>query len=346
MRFGATILDAEGLRLTADEKALFREAAPFGFILFARNIDSADQIRALCDDFREAAGHECLITIDQEGGRVQRLRAPLAREWRPALDHVQAASDPVRAMYLRARLIAAELHALGIDSNCAPLADIASADTHPFLRNRCYGTDAASVAAIARACAAGHLDGGVVPVMKHIPGHGRSSMDSHHDLPHVTAPAEVLRTEDFAAFTPLKDLPMAMTAHLVYDAFDPRPATLSPVMMQVVRQELGYDGLVMTDDISMKALWAPELSGLQPDDPDMAAGAIARASLDAGCDVALFCNSSLVARAAVVEAAGCMTDAAQRRAEAALDCRQTPAALDTDAAEAELSALMGGQVYG
>lgn len=346
MRFGATILDAEGLRLTADEKALFREAAPFGFILFARNIDSADQIRALCDDFREAAGHECLITIDQEGGRVQRLRAPLAREWRPALDHVQAATDPVRAMYLRARLIAAELHALGIDSNCAPLADIASADTHPFLRNRCYGTDAASVAAIARACAAGHLDGGVVPVMKHIPGHGRSSMDSHHDLPHVTAPAEVLRAEDFAAFTPLKDLPMAMTAHLVYDAFDPRPATLSPVMMQLVRQELGYDGLVMTDDISMKALWAPELPGLQPDDPDMAAGAIARASLDAGCDVALFCNSSLAARAAVVEAAGCMTDAAQRRAEAALACRQTPAVLDTDAAEAELSALMGGQVYG
>jgi len=369
MRFGATILDAEGHRLTAEEKALFREAAPFGFILFARNIDSADQVRALCDDFREAAGHECLITIDQEGGRVQRLRAPLAREWRPALDHVQAASDPLRAMYLRARLIAAELHALGIDSNCAPLADIASDDTHPFLRNRCYGTDAAGVADIARSCAAGHLDGGVVPVMKHIPGHGRSSMDSHHDLPHVSAPAEVLRAEDFAAFTPLKDLPMAMTAHLVYDAFDPRPATLSPVMMQLIRQELGYDGLVMTDDISMKALWAPELqqqaqrpslgggeapsrgegralSGLRPDDPDMAAGAIARASLAAGCDVALFCNSSLAARAAVVQAAGLMTDAAQRRAEAALACRQEPAALDMDAAEAELSALMGGQVYG
>ncbi len=369
MRYGATILDAEGLRLTADEKALFREAAPFGFILFARNIDTADQVRALCDEFREAAGHDCLITVDQEGGRVQRLRAPLAREWRPALDHVEAASDPVRAMYLRARLIAAELRALGIDSNCAPLADVASEATHPFLRNRCYGSDAATVAARARACAEGHLDGGVVPVMKHIPGHGRSTMDSHHDLPHVTAPAEVLRAEDFAAFAALKDLPMAMTAHLVYDAFDARPATLSPVVMHLIREELGYDGLVMTDDISMKALWAPEilhqgqrpnldggkvpsrgegpaLSGLRPDETAHIAGVIARASLDAGCDVALFCNAPLAERAAVAEAAGGMTDAAQRRAEAALACRKSPAALDTAGAEAELSALMGGQVYG
>lgn len=348
MRFGATILDAEGLRLTPDEKALFREAAPFGFILFARNIESADQVRALCDDFRAAAGHDCLITIDQEGGRVQRLRAPLAREWKPALDHVAAASDPERAMYLRGRLIAADLRDLGIDSNCAPVADVASEGTHPFLRNRCYGSDMASVAARARACALGHLDGGVVPVMKHIPGHGRSTMDSHHDLPHVTASAEVLRAEDFAAFAALNDLPMAMTAHLVYDAFDARPATLSPVMMQVIREDLGYDGLVMTDDISMKALWAPEIlqQGQLPDETAHNAGVIAKASLDAGCDVALYCNAPLAERAAVAEAAELMSDAAQRRAEAALACRKPPAALDFDAAEAELSALMGGQVYG
>lgn len=362
MRYGATILDAEGLRLTADEKALFREAAPFGFILFARNIESADQLRRLCDELRAAAGHECLITVDQEGGRVQRLRAPLAREWLPALDHVEAASDPVRAMYLRARLIAAELHALGIDSNCAPLADVATTDTHPFLRNRCYGSDAASVAARARACAQGHLDGGVVPVMKHIPGHGRAAQDSHHDLPHVTASAELLRAEDFAAFAALRDLPMAMTAHLVYDAFDPRPATLSPVMMRLIREELGYDGLVMTDDISMKALWkvaeqdegriltargsGRELSDLRPDDTVTWSAKLARQSLDAGCDVALYCNAPLAERAAVAAAAGFLSDAGQRRAEAALACRTSPAALDLQAAEAELSALMGGRVYG
>jgi beta-N-acetylhexosaminidase len=353
MRFGATILDAEGLRLTADEKALFREAAPFGFILFARNIESGDQLRALCDEFREAAGHDCLITIDQEGGRVQRLRAPLAREFRPALDHVEAASNPVRAMYLRARLIAAELRDYGIDSNCAPLADVANAETHPFLRNRCYGSNVESVAAIARACAEGHLDGGVVPVMKHIPGHGRSTMDSHHDLPHVTAPADLLRAEDFATFTKLRDLQMAMTAHLVYDAFDPRPATLSPVMMEIIRNELGYDGLVMTDDISMKALWqdaaqdeARMAGGPHPDDEVTWSARLARQSLDAGCDVALFCNSSLAARAEVVASAGQMTKAAQRRAEAALACRKPPVVLDTEAVEAELSALMGGQVYG
>ena len=346
MPFGATILDAEGLHLTADEKALFREAAPFGFILFARNIDSADQVRRLCDALRTAAGHDCLITIDQEGGRVQRLRSPLARDWKPALDHVNAASDPVRAMYLRARLIAAELYALGIDSNCAPLVDIAGAGTHPFLRNRCYGETVAEVTARARACAQGHLDGGVVPVMKHIPGHGRSSMDSHHDLPHVSAPAEQLRAADFAAFAALRELPMAMTAHLVYDAFDSRPATLSPVMLEVIRQEIGYDGLVMTDDISMKALWTADATA-QGDGAEMTAGKIARASLDAGCDVALFCNASLAERADVVAAAGAMSASAQRRAEAALACRQPPVALDTGAAEAELSALMGGQqVYG
>ena len=130
--FGATILDATGLRLSPDEKALFRDADPFGFILFARNIDTPDQIRALCDDMREAVGRDCLITIDQEGGRVQRLRAPLGREWMPPLDHaVQAGKEAPRAMYLRYRLIAQELRALGIDSNCAPLADIAGADTHP-----------------------------------------------------------------------------------------------------------------------------------------------------------------------------------------------------------------------
>ena len=207
-RCGATILDAEGLRLTADEKAFFRDADPFGFILFARNIDTPDQVRALCADLRDAVGREAIITIDQEGGRVQRLRAPQWREWLPALDHVTAAGDQAaQAMYLRFRIIAAELRALGIDSNCAPLADIASDITHPFLKNRCYGTDAAQVTAMARAVADGLLDGGVLPVLKHIPGHGRATADSHLALPRVTASLDELRATDFAPFKALNDLP-------------------------------------------------------------------------------------------------------------------------------------------
>ena len=151
MACGATILDAEGVRLTAEEKAFFRAADPFGFILFARNIQSAEQTRALCNELREAVGRNCLITVDQEGGRVQRLRSPLARDWMAPLEHVEQASEQAeRAMYLRYRLIAQELFELGIDSNCAPVGDLITPDTHPFLKNRCYGTDLHQVAILAR----------------------------------------------------------------------------------------------------------------------------------------------------------------------------------------------------
>ncbi|WP_027243716.1 beta-N-acetylhexosaminidase [Leisingera daeponensis] len=334
MTFGATILDADGLRLSADEKAFFRDADPFGFILFARNIESADQVRALCGDFREAVGRDCPITIDQEGGRVQRLREPLGRNWLPPLEHVvRAGAGAERAMYLRYRLIAHELHGLGIDSNCAPIADVACADTHEFLKNRCYGEDTRSVAAIGCAVAQGHLDGGVLPVLKHIPGHGRATADSHLDLPHVASDPETLEQSDFAAFKALNDLPLGMTAHLVYDAYDSRPATTSPVMMQLIREQIGFDGLIMTDDISMKALKGA-LTG------------ITRDSLAAGCDVVLLCNAPLADRIAVAEAAGSMTAAAQTRADRALAARKPPADLDIQAAEDELAALMGGQVYG
>ncbi len=334
MKFGATLLDAEGLRLTAEEKALFADTRPFGFILFARNIDTADQVRALCDDFREAVGWQCPVTIDQEGGRVQRLRAPLAREWLPPLDHARrAGAGAERAMYLRYRLIAHELRGLGIDSNCAPMVDIAGTATHPFLRNRCYGTDATTVARLGRAVAQAHLDGGVLPVVKHIPGHGRATMDSHYDLPHVAAAPQDLEATDFAPFRALNDLPLGMTAHLVYDALDPAPATVSPRMMALIRDQIGFDGLIMTDDISMKAL-----SG--------SLGDLSRAAIAAGCDVVLHCNGSLAERAEVARAAGVMSDAAQKRAQRAIAARRDPAPLDIEAAEAELSALMGGQVYG
>lgn len=334
MRFGATILDAEGLRLTSDETAFFRDANPFGFILFARNLESPDQIRALCGDFRDAVGRDAPIMIDQEGGRVQRLRPPLARQWQPPLDHANLAGGGAeRAMYLRYRLIARELHGLGIDGNCAPMVDIAGETTHEFLKNRCYGDNAQTVARLGRAVADGLLDGGVLPVLKHIPGHGRATLDSHYDLPHVATPAADLDKTDFAPFRALNDLPLGMTAHLVYDAIDPAPATLSPAMMRLIRGQIGFSGLIMTDDISMKALRG-----------DLAA--VSRAAIKAGCDVVLHCNGTLDDRRIVAQAAGDMTDAAQRRAEAALSFRQTPRPLDIQAAETELGHLIRGQGHG
>lgn len=334
MPSGAAIVDADGLRLSADERALFRETDPFGFILFARNIDTPDQVRALCADLREAVGREAIITIDQEGGRVQRLRGPHWREWLPPAETVAGAgADAPRAMYLMYRLIADELRKIGVDSNCAPVADVAGPDTHPFLANRCYGTDPQKVALLARAAAEGMLAGGVLPVVKHMPGHGRATQDSHHDLPRVSTALADLQDIDFAPFRALNDLPMGMTAHLVYETLDTAPATLSRGMVQVIRDDIGFDNLLMTDDISMKAL-----SGTPA---ETAAVAIA-----AGCDVVLYCNGSLQDRRAVLEAAGPMTPEAQRRAVHALSMRKTPDDVDIPALEREFEALLGGTVHG
>lgn len=333
-RFGACILDAEGLRLNAEEKALFREADPFGFILFARNIDTPDQVRALCDDFRESVGRDAPITIDQEGGRVQRLRGPTWREWLPPLAFVQAAgAHAAEAMYLRFRLIADELHALGIDSNCAPMVDVPEPETHAFLYNRCYGLDAGQVARMGQAANDGMLAGGVLPVIKHIPGHGRATADSHFELPRVTADLRELERVDFTPFKALRDTPMGMTAHVVYEAIDTAPATLSPEVMRTIREDIGFDNLIMTDDISMKAL-----SGSLTE--------LSQAALAAGCDVILHCNGTLAERAEVAAAAGEMTEIAQRRALRALSYRQTPDDIDIPALDAQLEALLGGVGHG
>lgn len=330
MNFGAAILDADGLRLTAAERRLFAGADPFGFILFARNIEDADQVRALCDDMRQAVGRNAPILVDQEGGRVQRLRPPLARNWTAPLDFVAAAGARAeRAMYLRYRLIARDLYDIGIDTNCAPMADLAGPDTHEFLKNRCYGGDPAQVATLARAVAEGLLDGGVLPVLKHMPGHGRAHQDSHVDLPQVGTPAETLENTDFAAFRALNDLAMGMTAHVVYSDLDDRAATVSARMMGLIRERIGFQGLVMTDDISMQALRASPAEN-------------SRAALAAGCDAVLFCNAPLEDRRAVAQACGRMTDTAQARADAALAARRTPRDLDVAAAEAELNDLTGG----
>jgi beta-N-acetylhexosaminidase len=277
---------------------------------------------------REAVGREAPITIDQEGGRVQRLRPPLAREWLSPLDFVaDAGAEAGEAMYLRYRLIAAELTELGIDSNCAPMVDIAGPETHAFLANRCYGITPEAVAELGRAVADGLLDGGVLPIVKHIPGHGRSTLDSHFDLPRVAAPRDALMATDFAPFRALNDLPMGMTAHLVYEALDDQPATLSPVVMQLIREEIGFDGLIMSDDITMKAL-----SGTPAE--------IAQQTIAAGCDVVLHCNAAFKDRVTVAAAAGAMSEVAQARAEAALARRRSPAPLDIPEVDAQLRRLL------
>ena len=333
-RFGATILDAEGLRLTAEEKAFFRDADPFGFILFARNIESPGQLAALCAEMREAVGREAVITIDQEGGRVQRLRAPHWREWVPPLEQVEhAGAEAERVMYLRYRIIAHELRAVGIDSNCAPLVDVATPGTHPFLRNRCYGGSAEAVARIGRAVAEAHLDGGVLPVVKHIPGHGRAQSDSHLELPRVDVVKNALQEIDFSPFRALCDMPLGMTAHVVYEALDTGPATLSARVMAMIRGEIGFGGLIMSDDISMKAL-AGDL------------GDLSREAIAAGCDVVLHCNGTLDEKRLVAEAAGRMGEVAQARAECALAARRVPGEIDIAALEAEFEALSKGAVDG
>ena len=327
----ACIFGCEGPALGDAERAFFAETAPWGFILFARNVETPDQLRRLTGDLRDAVGRDAPIFVDQEGGRVQRLRAPYWREWLPPLDTVEAAGPQAPlAMYLRARLIAAELHAVGIDGNCAPTVDIAGPLTHPFLRNRCYGSDLDTVVAVARAVAKGLLDGGVLPVMKHMPGHGRAMIDTHLDLPRVTDAAEDLLRSDFAAFRALADLPLGMTAHIVFSAYDDQPATCSAPMIRVIRDQIGFGGLLMTDDLSMQAL-----SGT--------IGERAAASRRAGCDVMLHCNGNLGEMQAVAAASGALAGASLARAEAALAARRTPDTADPKALDAELAQLVRDQ---
>jgi len=325
---GAFFAGCAGLTLSPDEAAFFRASDPLGFILFSRNIDTPDQILRLTGDLRAAVGRDAPILIDQEGGRVQRLRAPHWREWIAPLDEVARAG--VRApqvMTLRYRVIAAELRAIGIDVNCAPCADIARANTHPVLLNRCYGKNAPTAASIGRAVADGLLAGGVLPVLKHIPGHGAATADSHLELPHVDLPRETLRDQDFAAFRALADLPMAMTGHIVFDAIDATAsATQSPAMIALIRDDIGFDGLLMSDDISMHAL-----SG------DM--GARCLLSLKAGCDVILHCNGEMAEMEQVAAASGTLGSQAQARADHALALRDVPAE-DAKALADQWQALM------
>lgn len=321
---GATILGGvAGTSLTAAERDFFRAADPWGFILFARNIATPDTVRRLCADLRETVGRDALICVDQEGGRVQRLRGPYWTEWPAPL---AGAGDGARAVWLRHRLMGEELRALGIDGDCAPCLDIAGPQTHPFLHDRCLGHDPETVARLGRAAADGLLAAGVVPCIKHMPGHGRATADSHKALPQVAEGLEALTEWDFAPFRALNDLPMGMTCHLRFSALDPRPTTASPVMIRLIREAIGFQGLLTTDDITMQAL------------PGTHAQRTA-AAIAAGCDVVMHCNGDVAAMAPVVEAAGRLEGPAARRAAAVLAARRPPQPDDLAGLRAELAGI-------
>ena len=330
MPSGAYIFGCEGVKLSEAERRFFASSNPWGFILFARNVENRDQLSALTADLRDAVGWNAPVLIDQEGGRVQRMRAPEWREYPPALDQMEmAGKNASRAMYLRNRMIAEELFEVGIDVNCAPLADVIWPESHPVLRNRCYGSDVDTVVEMCLAAEQGLLDGGVLPVLKHIPGYGRAVVDGHKDLPRVDVSRDDLDALDFAPFKRLTHMAMGMTAHIVFPCIDDLPATTSPKAMKMIRDDIGFDNLIMTDDISMEAL-----SGTVAER--------ARASLDAGCDIALHCNGKMAEMQAVADVCGPMTEAMITRAERALAYRKTPTDIDISALEAEFRTLVAG----
>lgn len=334
MNTRAFITGVSGTELNAVERSFIRAERPWGFILFKRNIDTPAQVIQLINELRKESGRpDAPILIDQEGGRVQRLGPP---HW-PAYPAGSVFGrlydlDPelgLAAARLSARLIAADLADLGVTVDCLPLADVPVAGADAVIGNRAYGTEPGKVAAIARAVTEGLEQGGVLPVLKHIPGHGRATADTHFRLPVVeTSKAELERT-DFAAFQPLADLSMAMTAHVVFSALDPaHPATTSATIIhQVIRGVIGFQGLLMSDDVSMNAL----------------AGSIAertRAILAAGCDMVLHCNGKLDEMREVARETPELSGQALQRAERALASRKAPQAFDRRQARAELDALI------
>jgi len=333
MAVRAFITGLAGTTMTPDERAFLHEREPWGFIIFQRNIDTPAQVRRLTASVRDAVGRDAPVLVDQEGGRVQRLGPPHWPTYPPGAAYGRCydrnAAEGIRAAYLGARLIAADLAAVGVDVDCLPIADVPVAGANSVIGDRAYGETAEKVALLGRAVADGLLAGGVLPVLKHIPGHGRAAADSHGALPIVETDRETLRTTDFAAFRPLSDLPLGMTAHIVYTAIDPiAPATTSVTLVRnVIRDWLGFRGLLMSDDISMGAL----------------SGSIeerSRAAIAAGCDVVLHCNGELDEMRAVASAVPVLAGEAAARAEAALKRRGLVLEHDFAALRAEWTALM------
>jgi len=312
---------------------LFGKYRPWGLILFKRNVESPDQIRKLIADFRKAVDRaDAPVFIDQEGGRVQRLQPPIWRKYPEAraLGNLYAMNPGLALRTARnlGRLMAQELHDLDITSTCLPVLDVPQAGAHDVIGNRAYGMRPEQIIVLARAHMAGLMDGGILPVMKHIPGHGRSMVDSHHNLPVVDAPRIELENVDFIPFTGLSDCPMAMTAHVVYTAIDAdNPATLSrKIIRHVVRKVIGFNGLLITDDFSMKALPGTHTQKAQ-------------AAYDAGNDMLLHCNGVLEEMEEVGSAAIELSPKTARRAKAALKQKRKPQPFDEKQALADLHAL-------
>src|ERR1700754_1949272 len=330
----AFITGISGTELSAAEREFIRAERPWGFILFKRNIESPVQVAQLVTVLRETIGEpDAPVLIDQEGGRVQRFGPPHWPVYPPGavfgtLYDIDRKLG-LTAARLSARLMAADLIDLGVTVDCLPLADLPVAGADAVIGNRAYGTEVGKVAAIARAVTEGLEQGGVLPVLKHIPGHGRATVDTHFRLPMVDTPRAELESTDFAAFQPLADLPMAMTAHVVFSALDPaQPATTSATIIeQVIRGSIGFQGLLMSDDVSMNAL----------------AGSIAertKAIVSAGCDMVLHCNGNLDEMPEVARETRELSGIALQRAKRALASRKAPQPFDRVAARAELDELV------
>jgi beta-N-acetylhexosaminidase len=333
----AFITGVAGPALTANERAFLREARPWGLILFARNIENSLQVTALVDQFRASVGRgEAPVLIDQEGGRVQRLGPP---QW-PAYPagavygelYQRNPALGIEAARLGARLIASDLAALGITVDCLPIADVPIAGADAVIGDRAYGDTPHQVAALAAAVAAGLMAGGVLPVVKHMPGHGRATADSHARLPVVATDRNKLELTDFAAFMPLADLPLGMTAHVVFTAIDPGlPATTSVTIIQeVIRGLIGFAGALMSDDLSMGAL-----SG--------SLAARTQRALSAGCDLILHCNGQLAEMEEVAANCPVLSGAPLTRAERALGRRSAADSIDLVEARACFARLLAGE---
>lgn len=330
----AFICGLKGHALEPEERSFLKETSPWGIILFRRNIETRDQVASLTSEIRQVLGRQTPILVDQEGGRVQRLTAPHWKSYPCAAKFLNVTPNLENAMrlaWLGARLMAYDLREVGIDVDCLPVLDIPTQGAHEIISDRAYARDCQQVKRLGRAAAEGLMTGGVAPVMKHIPGHGRALADSHLELPTVSASLAELESLDFVSFLANADLPMAMTAHVVYAAIDPeKPGTLSKTIIEeIIRKNIGFRGLLMTDDLSMKAL-----SG---DFRSRAEQAIA-----AGCDIVLHCNGDLEEARCVAEGAPLLRDKSAHRAERALDVITRIAPFDVSKALAEFDAAFLG----
>lgn len=330
----ATILGLSGPRLSVAERTFFRDADPWAFILFARNVENPDQVRRLTGDLRDAVGRDALVFVDQEGGRVQRLKAP---HWRAypsgatyASIHDLDTAAGRRACHLGHRLIADDLRAVGITANCTPVLDLPQADADPIISDRALGQTTRRIVDLAHAAMSGLMVGGVAPVIKHIPGHGRATVDSHKALPRIDNSLATLEHSDFSPFKRLSDAPMAMTAHAVYMAADDKePVTTSrKALKSLIRDAIGFDGLLMSDDLDMKALTGNSLQSKT------------KSALDAGCDIALQCSGKLVHMVEVAKGARPLSGRALERARIAEGCATAPEPMDRAEVEAEFDHLM------